>query len=135
MPARKQKPTAKRKSTKRKSASRRKQRPVITGIKISGAFRVVADKRGHTLEIYQNKSEAVSAGVPDAIATELFSDVRVAWCWAHIDKQFKLIKCEKRSLDGETCAGECHLFADGEDVGTGEHIWDPNVTYRCRCIG
>ena len=95
LPDRKTRPSAKRKTP-------------IAAIRFSGAFRVVPTKNGNTLEIYQSRDEAIAAGVSEQIATELFSDVRVAWCWAHIDQQSKLVRCEKRSLNGETCEGECH---------------------------
>jgi hypothetical protein len=88
MVARKQKP-----APKRKSRSKPQQR-AITAITFSGAFRIVREGGGHTLEIYSNAQEAISAGVPEKIATGLFSDVRVAWCWAKIDKEFKLVSCQ-----------------------------------------
>lgn len=129
MPARKKQSPAKPKP-RRKSAQKRN----ISAIRFSGAFRIVSERQGQVLEIYQNQEEAIASGVPEHIANELFSDIRVAYCWAKIDKRFNLVGCVKRSLNGETCQGECHLFADGEDIGTGAHLWDPGVTYRCKCI-
>ena len=130
MSARKRKPIPKQRS---KSKSRPKPKLNILAITCSGAFRIVQEKGGHVLEIYQNKDEAISAGVAADTAERVFSDIRPAFCYAEVQNK-QLIRCRKRSLGTETCEGECHLFADGTDLGTGAHLFEPDVTYRCRCI-
>ena len=105
----------------------------ISSIRVSGAFRIVRSKGSYRLEVYNSKDEAVSAGVSEKIAAEVFSDVRVAWCYADLTSVKGLVRCRKRSLDGETCEGECKLYGDGVFIEEKTHVVKPGVTYRCKC--
>ena len=60
-------------------------------------------------------------------------DVRPAYCYTH--KFGGVITCKKRSLDGETCTGECILSGDGTVIGPAPpaHRMADGVSYRCQC--
>jgi hypothetical protein len=106
----------------------------LASIRVSGAFRFVTKRSKYRLEVYNNKDEALAAGVSEKIAAAVFSDIRPAYCYAEIDTLTKkIVTCKKRSLGQETCGGKCQLYGDGVLIDEDEHLVVDGVVYRCRC--
>ena len=59
--------------------------------------------------------------------------IRPAYCYTH--SFGGVVTCRKRSLDGETCQGDCILSGDGTTIGPAPpaHAKAPGVSYRCTC--
>jgi hypothetical protein len=59
--------------------------------------------------------------------------IRPAYCYTH--EYGGLVTCRKRSLNGETCAGDCILSGGGTNIGPAPpaHRMVAGVSYRCTC--
>jgi len=59
--------------------------------------------------------------------------IRPAYCYTH--SFGGVVTCRKRSLDGETCNGDCILYGGNTAVGPAppSHAKAPGVSYHCNC--
>jgi hypothetical protein len=59
--------------------------------------------------------------------------IRPAYCYTH--SFGGVVTCRKRSLNGETCEGDCILYGGNTAVGPAPpaHAKAPGVSYHCNC--
>ena len=59
--------------------------------------------------------------------------IRPAYCYTH--SFGGVVTCRKRSLNGETCQGDCILSGNGTSIGPAPpaRAKAPGVSYRCDC--
>jgi hypothetical protein len=99
--------------------------------KFPRGIRLVRKGRVFSIELYFDKRQALEAGVNKRIAQTAFGGLKVATCYpSQIPPN--LIGCKSRAAP-DNCTGTCVLYADGEELGSGPHLFEKGVLYTCKC--
>jgi hypothetical protein len=104
-----------------------------------GGFGVGGDRSSPRIERERDRDGRTireRGGIRPGVGIQLgieSGQIRPAYCYTY---EFgKVITCKKRSLDGETCTGQCILSGDGTAIGPAppSHRVAAGVSYRCTC--